>query len=155
VGKRERHLRQLADDLGADLRLRPHGYLSGCSGSGALWGSYKGEVDLGGHWAIVRGWDASERAYLVALHELGHLAYDHHGTTTDDFIARYHSRELEAEAEAWEWALDRVEHSRLGRGVLTTIWRDWLGSYVRHDGLATAGPTFARVEAHLNSALAA
>lgn len=135
----ERHLRELAAELGAELYLqrdRP------ADGVAAGWAHV-------GRSASVVGWHGnSHLAYFAGLHELGHIAKGH----VDSWKAlhsRYTIRTLDAEAEAWEWALEHSIIEPSGR-VLDYIRTEWLGSYADQYNLrGTGGRVFKRVASRI------
>lgn len=120
-GPRE-HVEALAESLGCNLIMEPH--LTGMM-----------YVEFG----YVEGPEIwSQRDYLAVLHELGHFALGHtQGRPPKGGETFYFDNGvLRSEAEAWEWALDRMI------GVLedksrSFMWDGCLGSY--YLGYLTAG----------------
>lgn len=119
MGRREKHLRELADSLGVKLRL--------LRGGGAI--SSWAAADM----AVVRGWNPrDQRAYFTGLHELGHVALGHSRN-----LRAYHLNPVDAEAAAWRWAFDNALEAP---GPAFHKWNreEAFGTYVRNLGLGTA-----------------
>jgi hypothetical protein len=96
--ERQAHAEELAAKLSAAIHVT--GYRSPMLASGV-----QGEVWPG---ALARvkiqseGW--CQLTYFSALHELGHVACGH--LNGGGISSRYHSNPVEAEAEAWLWAVE-------------------------------------------------
>lgn len=153
--RREQHLNELADQLDARLVLvredfsmtgRPKGW-SGAAHQARLasdFGYVTRDVIGADRWAFVSAWDDSERAYFVGLHELGHVALNHNGASRADFEERYLRRQLEAEAEAWQWALENSEEE------LSADAKSMAASFLStYESFGGGGPTFTAVAAEL------
>lgn len=133
MGRREQHVRELAAKLGAPIELLPG------------WNTQWRPEDVGGQadWrrrVTVSGWNPrSPIPYLVALHELGHIAREHGP-------GNYWGRELEAEAEAWNWAFEQSLEEP-GPGFHQWNREHAFGTYVQpHTDLhVTAGPLARRM----------
>jgi hypothetical protein len=116
------HVEQLADDLGCGLIQQ-----SGLSGMMYVEHGY-----------VEGPWVYCQRDYLAVLHELGHFEMGHtQGRPPHGDRRRYFDNGvLRSEAEAWEWALDRMRGD-LEEGSRRFMWDVCLGSY--YLGYLTAG----------------
>lgn len=143
---RREHIYRLAEPLGVGVKLTPNPRILS-DGRIVPAGYADGRARTIG----VQGWDDGQLAYFAGLHELGHHAR-HFGRRGFDPDRDYWGRIVEAEAEAWDWALENTAEAPT---VLTrrTIARDWLGSYVRDRTWSPAakipGPAFERVSTTL------
>lgn len=135
MGRREARLRRLARKLDVPITFTK---------KGRVWGTayVPGRVEI-------EGWcEESQCAYVCGLHELGHIAHGH----VEGAIAlaeKYTARIVEAEAEAWAWALEHLDEPLLPETRDKIAGPHWLGSYVKNAGLITAGPIFAAISTQL------
>ncbi|MDE2101489.1 MAG: hypothetical protein KGL39_29860 [Patescibacteria group bacterium] len=135
TGKRIDHIRQLADSLGVKLNIT--------KGLGTPNGSAEGSGEV-----RVRNWRGDLSSYFVALHELGHFAMQHVGRDPELLRRNYAPRRLEAESEAWLWALKQAQE-RPSRKVQDRIRTEWLGSYASARNtfpLGESGPAFSQMQ---------
>lgn len=125
--EQERRLLTLAKSLGAGIRFGPPG------------NSRAGLDNYGRPWVLLDPTRTADDTYFGGLHELGHIALGH---PRDNALARESalahsggpvtSRLLEAEADAWLWALD---HAGCAPDAALDYMRGALGSYKRdHHG---------------------
>lgn len=152
MSDRERHIRELAAELGVEARLDPDAYAIPPFIPASYAGKTNGYSEPGE--IAVWGFDGRPAAYFAALHELGHVAL--HWSDPRGVWAAAKSRIVEAEAEAWDWALEHAEEppDEETKELLAT---DWLGSYARDwpDFLREGqrGPVFRRVNETLGLGL--
>lgn len=76
-----------------------------------------------------------QAAYMVMLHELGHVAHGHtQGRPPyQDKQFYFDNGVLKSEAQAWEWALDnKVSSITLDSSTRELMWKVCLGSYYSH-----------------------
>lgn len=93
---RRKHVLDLAEELGVDLRIEDIDWCEGTCGEAYIDGSRA--------WAVLSHEPGeSLEAYLVALHELGHMAMD--GRGKQGWRKEWPRPMLRAEARAWTWAL--------------------------------------------------
>ena len=118
------HLEELAKEYNIQLSLIPETYFGGIK-----------------HMALFRfppkrieifDWNEDQLGYVAGLHEFGHMAHGH----ADDFQESYVKRILEAECEAWQWALDNLREP-LKPETVKRYFKDpdtGLRSYIRDYG---------------------
>ncbi len=116
------HAFELADELDASLEL--HDAPSGFYGDHGMATVPERRAQVWAAWGT--------RAYWIALHELGHIAYGHTGMGSQNIV--------HDEAEAWQWALDQ------SLIPISDPDRDWCGghafsSYLRDFGYLPTTPT--------------
>lgn len=121
IGKKRReHLTRLATELNVLLFLDPP------MPDRPLWGwAYPAAWAYPAGHARVDGWDGSQAAYFIGLHELGHHALGH-------ITPAYRQDVLGHEIEAWDWALSVAQEKPTPRTRQRIVGPAWLGSYVRH-----------------------
>ena len=141
MGRREKLVRDLAAELGVNVYLEKEGgsvYPSGRYPNGKCYHSESRGYEA--PWILVSGWDGRNTlCTLAALHELGHHAC---GTPGSAEVKKRGI--LEAEAEAWNWALDHWPERTLCRNFFRALKTYWLGSYIEYDDpdLVTAGTSY-------------
>jgi hypothetical protein len=143
VGKREAHIRELADELGiAELKILSRPFSAFMPRNG-------GYVPTGGHVGYGAGimpahsivlWGHEQWGqidYALALHELGHAAHRHVRNPFD-----FGSEILRDESQAWLWG---IEHTR--EPLSKATWKFMVGdpqhafgSYMRDFGWLTKLP---------------
>jgi hypothetical protein len=117
------HLEELAREHNVVLRLKPYTCYTGVVGQ-----AFFASPNI----VEVFDWDGSQRGYVAGLHEFGHVAHGH----LEDYTRLYATRILEAECEAWQWALDNLREP-LKPETVKRYFKDpdtGLRSYIRDYG---------------------